>query len=156
MKPACPEFKSPQAHLFLSSHSFCKITYEITKIKGSKKGFMDFCDVCDSLLKPKRENGEVVSWCPICKEYRDGNAPTTINVENDARKAIENDPERGKMLVLEEDNRTVGRSSREMYCGNCKSNQEVEYWEIQTRSADESPTRFFKCLNCEKQWREYD
>ena len=117
---------------------------------------MDFCDVCDSLLKPKRIDGIVVSWCPICKENRDGDAATTISVENEARKEIENDPDRGKMLILEEEKRTVGRSSRDMYCNTCKSNQEVEYWEIQTRSADESPTRFFKCLNCEKQWREYD
>lgn len=117
---------------------------------------MDFCDECDSLLKPKRVDDAVVSWCPICKEYRDGDAPKTISVENAARKEIENDPDKGKLLILEEDNRTVGRSSREMFCNTCKANQEVEYWEIQTRSADESPTRFFKCLNCEKQWREYD
>ena len=37
-----------------------------------------------------------------------------------------------------------------------ETNQMIEYWEIQTRSADESPTRFFKCLSCSKQWREYD
>ena len=67
------------------------------------------------------------------------------------------DPDGGKILTIETtSNRTVGRSSKEMLCEKCETRQEVEYWEIQTRSADESPTRFFKCLNCLHNWREYD
>ncbi|MCK4973458.1 MAG: transcription factor S, partial [Candidatus Heimdallarchaeota archaeon] len=29
-------------------------------------------------------------------------------------------------------------------------------WMVQTRSADESPTRFFRCTACGETWREYD
>ena len=36
-------------------------------------------------------------------------------------------------------------------CGNMKA----EYWEIQTRSADEPPTRFHRCTKCRHTWREY-
>ncbi len=36
-------------------------------------------------------------------------------------------------------------------CGNSKA----EYWEIQTRSSDEPPTRFHKCTKCSHTWREY-
>lgn len=121
---------------------------------------MDFCEDCDTLLQPKKnDDGQVLSFCPDCAEFKDGDISSsgTISVPNEAREDIENDPEGGKMLILEdEDNRTVGRPSKEMFCSNCQSNEEIEYWEIQTRSADESPTRFFKCLTCEKQWREYD
>ena len=118
--------------------------------------YMDFCDVCDALLQPKKRNGVTVPYCPDCDEFKDGDISVgTIAVPNDQHR--NKDPEGGKMLVLEDDSKkTVGRSSKEMYCGNCKSMQDVEYWEIQTRSADESPTRFFKCLNCGKNWREYD
>ncbi len=116
---------------------------------------MQFCDKCDSLLQPKRLKGMEKSalFCPDCNEFKEDIEIKTITVEIDRS----DDPESGKMLVVEEgDGRTVGRPSTQIYCPNCESRQEVEYWEIQTRSADESPTRFFKCLTCYKQWREYD
>lgn len=36
-------------------------------------------------------------------------------------------------------------------CGPVKA----EYWELQTRSSDEPPTRFHKCKKCGHTWREY-
>jgi DNA-directed RNA polymerase subunit M len=36
-------------------------------------------------------------------------------------------------------------------CGPVKA----EYWEIQTRSADEPATRFHKCTKCGHTWRDY-
>lgn len=31
----------------------------------------------------------------------------------------------------------------------------AEYWEVQTRSSDEPPTRFYRCKKCKHTWREY-
>jgi DNA-directed RNA polymerase subunit M len=39
-------------------------------------------------------------------------------------------------------------------CQKC-GNKKAEYWEVQTRSADEPPTRFHKCTKCGHTWREY-
>jgi len=39
-------------------------------------------------------------------------------------------------------------------CPRC-GNHEAYYWEVQTRSADEPATRFFKCTKCGHVWREY-
>jgi len=39
-------------------------------------------------------------------------------------------------------------------CPKC-GNNEAYYWEVQTRSADEPATRFFKCTRCGHVWREY-
>ncbi len=39
-------------------------------------------------------------------------------------------------------------------CPKC-GNDTAYYWEIQTRSADEPATRFFKCIKCGYVWREY-
>lgn len=39
-------------------------------------------------------------------------------------------------------------------CPKC-GNDTAYYWEIQTRSADEPATRFFKCIKCGHVWREY-
>jgi len=113
---------------------------------------MDFCEKCDALLQPKRVNGKVRMWCPDCEVYTDQEG-TVITTEIDRS----GDPEGGKTLILEEgDDRTIGRPVSSFLCPRCNELRECEYWEIQTRSADESPTRFFKCLTCKKQWREYD
>ena len=40
----------------------------------------------------------------------------------------------------------------EFKCGRCKS-RECTYYELQTRSADESMTTFITCLNCGNRWK---
>lgn len=40
-------------------------------------------------------------------------------------------------------------------CPKC-GNDKAYYWSVQTRAADESPTRFYKCTKCSHTWREYD
>ncbi len=42
----------------------------------------------------------------------------------------------------------------EAECKKC-GNRSAEYWEVQTRSSDEPPTRFLKCTKCRHTWREY-
>ena len=42
----------------------------------------------------------------------------------------------------------------EAECSKC-GNRKAEYWETQTRAADEPPTRFHKCTKCGHTWREY-
>lgn len=37
---------------------------------------------------------------------------------------------------------------------DCTSKQ-AYFYQLQTRSADEPPTSFYKCIECSKQWREY-
>lgn len=39
-------------------------------------------------------------------------------------------------------------------CPKC-GHRKAEYWEVQTRSSDEPPTRFHKCVECKHTWREY-
>lgn len=45
--------------------------------------------------------------------------------------------------------------TEEMFCPNCKTNRMVAQWQVQTRSADEAPTTFFKCTVCQETWRDY-
>jgi len=40
-------------------------------------------------------------------------------------------------------------------CEKC-GNEEAYYTIQQTRSADESPTKFMKCTKCKHTWRDYD
>ncbi len=39
-------------------------------------------------------------------------------------------------------------------CPNCKHN-EAFFWTLQTRSSDESETKFYRCTKCEHTWRVY-
>ncbi len=39
-------------------------------------------------------------------------------------------------------------------CPKCK-NKKAYFWTQQTRSADESETKFYKCTKCEYSWRVY-
>jgi len=39
-------------------------------------------------------------------------------------------------------------------CPKC-GHKEAAYWQLQTRSADEGMTTFYRCLNCKYTWRAY-
>lgn len=39
-------------------------------------------------------------------------------------------------------------------CPKCK-NKKAYFWTMQTRSSDESETKFYKCTKCENSWRVY-
>ncbi|MCH7568691.1 MAG: transcription factor S [Nanoarchaeota archaeon] len=42
----------------------------------------------------------------------------------------------------------------EMKCPECKY-KEAYFWTLQTRSSDESETKFYRCTKCEHTWRDY-
>jgi transcription factor S len=42
----------------------------------------------------------------------------------------------------------------EMKCPKCK-HKKAYFWTMQTRSADESETKFYKCVKCKYTWRVY-
>jgi DNA-directed RNA polymerase subunit M len=42
----------------------------------------------------------------------------------------------------------------EMKCPKCK-NKKSYFWTMQTRSSDESETKFYKCTDCKHTWRVY-
>ncbi len=60
---------------------------------------------------------------------------------------------RQKETVVIEDN-TPDLPVMKKDCKKCNNNK-AYYWLIQTRSADEPPTQFFKCTACKYTWREY-
>ena len=42
----------------------------------------------------------------------------------------------------------------EITCSKCK-NKKAYFWTLQTRAADESETKFYKCVKCNHTWRVY-
>jgi DNA-directed RNA polymerase subunit M/transcription elongation factor TFIIS len=40
-----------------------------------------------------------------------------------------------------------------MFCGSCKRKTKCDYYQLQTRSADEPMTTFVTCLECDRRWK---
>jgi len=96
-----------------------------------------FCPKCGSLLMPK--NGKM-----CCSTHGEVNAKVNISEKTDKKAklfSVDTAPEESTQTVDNE-------------CPKCK-NRKAEAWMRQTRSADEAPTRFYKCKKCSHMWKEY-
>ncbi|NHJ00580.1 MAG: transcription factor S [Candidatus Heimdallarchaeota archaeon] len=109
---------------------------------------MQFCE-CGTLLVPNRlEDGTIMMKCPAC-----GN---TVNSESNAEafeiKQVIRHSENEKMVVVDEEVNTMPIAT--VKCTKCGNNEAV-YWQLQTRSADEASTTFYRCKKCKFTWRDY-
>lgn len=98
---------------------------------------MKFCEKCGSLLKA--DEGKL--RCVSCGFITDGEG--VIKFKKKKEKEIE---------VVEEDVETYPVIKAD--CPHC-GNDEAYHWSVQTRSADEPETIFFKCTLCKHKWRQY-
>jgi transcription factor S len=55
-------------------------------------------------------------------------------------------------IVIEDNKPSLPET--DVKCEKCDS-MRAYWWLIQTRSADEPPTQFYKCVKCKHTWREY-
>jgi DNA-directed RNA polymerase subunit M len=106
---------------------------------------VEFCDDCGSLMHA--EDGEMVcSSCGVTKPQDRERAEEFVSTEEQTfDDVIESSEEAG----------FEGKPTAEdVTCGEC-GHGEAWYTIKQTASADEPPTRFFKCKRCGNRWREY-
>ncbi|MEM0021422.1 MAG: transcription factor S [Fervidicoccaceae archaeon] len=114
---------------------------------------MKFCPKCGSLMKPKRTGGKTYLECPKCGYVEE--MTTSQEGYKIASKIKHSNKE--KSIIVEEGKvpETLPKLKDAVYCPKCGYN-EVYYWTMQTRAADEPPTRFYKCVRCGHVWREYE
>ncbi|MFW9923833.1 MAG: transcription factor S [Candidatus Thorarchaeota archaeon] len=112
---------------------------------------MDFCETCGSMLQPVKKDGKVIMICPKCgvgeKELSKNDKLLTQEIKHTVK---------DKMVVIENPDELNTMPTKPMHCPKCKKVQETQYWTVQTRSGDEAPTRFYRCIKCKQTWREYD
>ncbi len=102
-----------------------------------------FCPKCGSILMPRMIGGKRVMGCS-CGHVATG----TISTIKEEVKSTAKDVQ----IVGKEEEGTLPLTDNKCKkCGHPKS----FFWEVQTRSADEPATRFYKCEKCKHVWREY-
>ena len=106
---------------------------------------MQFCDDCGSMMK--KEDGVMV--CASCG----ARAEQTVDTE----KFVSTQKQTGDELIetSEEANFEGKPTATDVVCKRC-GHEQAWYTIKQTASADEPPTRFFKCKDCGYRWREYN
>lgn len=104
-----------------------------------------FCPKCGSILVPKKYAGKMRMKCPRCKYSESKTQKISIKEVVKLKKEDQIEVVGKKVDILP-------KTKEE--CPKCH-NGEAYYWVVQTRSADEAPTQFFKCTKCMHTWRRY-
>lgn len=99
---------------------------------------MMFCKKCGSIMMPAVSGKQTILKCS-CGYTSEG----TITLKEAGQKSAD-------IGVTEDKDLNPLTDAICKKCGHTKAH----YWIVQTRSADEAPTRFFKCQKCKHTWRE--
>ena len=101
---------------------------------------MQFCPKCGAILVQKRTK----FGCPRCSY----SSKDKIKIETSEK--IEE--HKGITVIKENEGEVLPLVDRD--CPEC-GNKKAYFWTKQTRSSDESETKFFKCKKCRHTWRDY-
>jgi DNA-directed RNA polymerase subunit M len=101
---------------------------------------MEFCDKCGGMILIKEGKAK----CMGCG-YSPRKKPK-IQASEKIEKKLSID------VIKEESDNT--NPIVEIKCPKCK-HKKAYFWTTQTRSSDESETKFYKCVKCKHTWRVY-
>jgi DNA-directed RNA polymerase subunit M len=110
---------------------------------------MDFCPKCGKMLNTSRQGGEVLLICKKCgfsKPLKEQEKVLTVKRSNRNL--------RNEVLTVDNVDTSPLPTTHDVQCPQCGYN-EAKWWTVQTRSADEPMTQFFRCTKCGHTWREY-
>lgn len=106
---------------------------------------MKFCPKCGTRLKNKydKESKQTVLMCIKCGYAEEG-------VETKSEIISKEEP---SMKVVSDDE-VETMPTIKIECPKCGHDTAV-WWMLQTRSADEPTTQFYRCTKCNHTWRHY-
>ena len=116
---------------------------------------MRFCPKCEVKLR----RGIDLLSCPKCgyseapgAQKRAAAAPDSAALQGTAKT---DDRRNDGLNVFDDDSEEAGtRPTINIECEKCDNNEAV-WWMLQTRSADEPTTQFYRCTKCQYTWRDY-
>ncbi len=103
---------------------------------------MKFCPKCE--VKLKKDGGNLK--CSKCG-YVEGEVSTT-------QKKVVQEKSTEPFNVFEGNEGEESLPTIKIECESCGHDQAV-WWMLQTRSADEPTTQFYRCVKCRNTWRNY-
>jgi len=104
---------------------------------------MQFCDDCGSMMKTDGDEWVCAACGATASRGEDEFVSTDAQADEEVIETEENASFEGKPTTTD------------VHCDGCGT-EEAWYYIQQTASADEPPTRFFKCTECGKKWRGYN
>jgi len=112
-----------------------------------------FCPRCGSLMVVRKVDDKLMFVCPNCGYTEEVKSGSSVQLAV-LRKEIKHS-EKEKIVVVDPNINWKAMPKTRVTCPRC-GYHEAYVWVVQTRRADEPPTRFFKCVRCGYVWREYD
>lgn len=110
-----------------------------------------FCPKCDKILK-KKGSALICLGCGFSEACEDIDSKKGVKAKD---KLLEKKIAKTKTLVVGDQPEDTGiMPTTKVTCPKC-GHIEAEYGQLQTRSADEPATTFYRCLKCGHRWREY-
>ena len=97
---------------------------------------------------PKKAGKKTALVCRSCGKKKITTMKKDFKISITTQKAQE------KIVVIDKKSKVEMLPKTTVQCPKCDNN-EAFWWMQQTRSADEPPTRFYKCTKCNHTWREY-
>ena len=104
---------------------------------------MKFCPKCEVKLK----NSDSGLQCSKCS-YTEGQKV------KQTKKVVDDQEPNKEFNVFEENEGEESLPTIKIECEKC-GNDEAVWWMLQTRSADEPTTQFYRCSKCRYTWRNY-
>ena len=113
-----------------------------------------------------RADGPHMQFCPECGSMMVADGDAMICTNDDCTATTDRDEELAETFVSTEEQADAdvietepgaadeGLPTAAVTCDRC-GNERAYYRIKQTASADEPPTRFFKCTECGYRWRDY-
>ena len=127
---------------------------------------MEFCPDCGGMMLPfeeviidednKEDDESVDEEKPTKKYLKCNSCGYKKDLSEDVKEeySVEKKVETEDTVIMRGDESGMKSTVREICpkCGHDRASSEL----LQTRSADEAPTRFFTCEKCHHKWRGYD
>lgn len=104
---------------------------------------MKFCPKCEVKLK----KGTSGLQCPKCGYAENAE-------EKQTKKIVETEEQEESILAFEGNEGEESHPTIKIECEKC-GHDEAIWWMLQTRSADEPTTQFYRCTKCQYTWRNY-
>jgi transcription elongation factor S-II len=98
--------------------------------------------------------------CRAIQLYRYKDLANTMTVQEFVEtNAVDQNPRRWREIMEQTIEKEKAMYNREktasiyLHCSSCKRKTQCDYYQLQTRSADEPMTTFVTCLECHKKWK---